>query len=196
MKDPFRELTSYEVTEYLGTSRAAWLARGAWFGDPDIKEAVLAKLKEHRAQDEITQGLYQGFGFNHETRDTSFRGCALGCMLPPRPHLRAYHLKTAPVYRLVHSSEVELRFGIDEGVARRIDTTFESQDTFEAAANFAVASVEVIPVGANLEGFGYDMNLYLAARGHEWPNYPPSAEVRAAAFFHAAAIAPIVEVQS
>lgn len=128
----------------------------AWFGDPEVKERALARLKEHRAKDEIVQGGYQDFLVNERwvsfvpvVEDQAlgvkaFKGCAIGCTLPPVPVERRRE------YEFTWHAEMQRVYGIDESVAALIDDTFESQESFDDAARFAVEVVEAIPVGADL----------------------------------------------
>lgn len=134
----------------------------AWFGDPALKERVVLKMKEHRAKDEIVRGTYQDFfvydkelGRDVLTLPTeegvapegsTYKGCAVGCTLPPIS--QKYDDGDFNWHQ-----EVEKHYGIDSYVAWLIDEIFESQDTFEEAAQFAVDVIEAIPVGADLSWF-------------------------------------------
>lgn len=136
-----------------------YLAEGAWFGNPQIKAAVLEKLRVHRAQDEFIQGSYQARTWaGAPAALPTYRGCALGCMVPIRVTTIKedaeipFYLLNAFDDEMEYNEEVEMRFGIDRDVAALIDATFELQPDFRAAGDFAVASVEAIPVGADLLG--------------------------------------------
>jgi hypothetical protein len=123
---------------------------GAWFGSPELKAWALAKMVAHRAQDEIIRGHYQ-----RGDSDTAagYRGCLVGCTLP-RCHedgtvgYRGYLLPGAGAVPSEGSwhVDVEILYGIPWEVANLLDDTFEDQ-AFEKAADFAVASIEAIPVG-------------------------------------------------
>lgn len=132
----------------------------AWFGDPDLKEQVVLRLKKHRQQDEIVQGFYQEYS---ET-ESGYRGCAVGCTLPPMFKYDKQLFSTQPEgqKRWINPGDqavweedgfhglIEKYYGVHEQVARLIDNVFEEQDTFEAAGDFAVAVIEAVPVGADL----------------------------------------------
>lgn len=134
----------------------------AWFGDPDLKSSVAAKMRKHRALDEIIRGSYQEpKSINDQV--TGFKGCALGCILPQMytyvddpawdgfPRDRWLRSEDAETYQESGwSGLVEKYYGIDRRVAGCIDNTFEEQTSFETAARFAVAVIEAIPVGADL----------------------------------------------
>lgn len=117
----------------------------AWFGDPELKERIVQKLKQHRAADQFVHGHYQTtLLLSDDLQDRYWKGCALGCMLPfgvvpeGSGNPDVWH-------RLV-----AVTFGLTEDVATVIDNCFEGQDNFALAGNFAVAVVEAIPVGADL----------------------------------------------
>lgn len=122
----------------------------AWHSDPDLKDEVVARMKHHRAQDEFIRGQYQKWA--PETA-SKYRGCALGCTLP--------YIKQRDARSITFSKEVQKRYGISFLVADMIDNIFEGLPNVEAAADFAVAVIETIPVGADLSGIacgGCDCN--------------------------------------
>jgi hypothetical protein len=111
-------------------------SKGAWYGDPDLKAEVVAKMKRHRDLDQFIQRTYQSLG-----EDGAVRGCALGCMIPVwQPVWEQEEVQLA----------VEAFFNIPRYVADWIDDEFEAQETLQLATDFAVAVVEAIPVGADL----------------------------------------------
>lgn len=126
--------------------------RGAWHGDPGLKEEVLLRLKRHRAQDAIAQGYYQLIAEVSGDRAlmeqaVAYKGCALGCMLPLQaPTNRALNQIASRDWH----RRIEDHFGIPKAVAEAIDNIFERQPDFETAGNFAVSVVEAVPVGADL----------------------------------------------
>ncbi len=134
----------------------------AWFGDPDLKASVIAKLKQHRAMDEIIQGYYQlhpsgqDGEYQHDlsTREHlkatagAYKGCAVGCTLPPISQ------EKLDADDFDWHQELQLQYGIPAWIAERIDEAFEHTEGFEAAANFAVEVIEAIPIGANLWSAG------------------------------------------
>ena len=110
----------------------------AWFGDPALKEEVVLRMKEHRAEDSIIQGEYQKFA---PEMATQYKGCLLGCTLPL--------VQIAPGLQMRWQRRVAEAYGIPTGVAYLLENVFENLP-FEEAANFAVESIEAIPVGADL----------------------------------------------
>lgn len=129
----------------------------SWHNDPALKAATVAKMKKHREQDELIQGVYQE---SDSDVPSGYRGCALGCMLPyldPLP--------SQPGAGWSYAQCVEEAFGIPQLVAAIIDRIFESFHDFDGAARFAVESIEAIPVGVDLTGF---MKAYFCEHGG-WP---------------------------
>lgn len=119
---------------------------GAWHGDPDLKEKIVLRMKEHRAQDEFVQGNYQilALAEHGQYRDV-LKGCAVGCMLEPVPREKQGEIDFS------WHKEIQEQFGIDYEVAMQIDNLFEHGTlSLEAASEFAIAVVEAIPVGADL----------------------------------------------
>lgn len=125
--------------------------KGAWHGDPELKAEVLARMIPHREQDEIIQGYYR---IRDSEKASGYKGCLVGCTLPG-------HLEDTKKCSPWDSNRVdrpregwhrrlELLYGIPADIAHLLDDTFEDQDTFEDAAEFAVASIEAIPVDADL----------------------------------------------
>lgn len=112
--------------------------RGAWQGDPAIKAATVERMRLHRERDEFIQGEYQRLAPNAAS---GYKGCALGCMVP-----KLEDESGEAVYAAVGNL-----LGIPYEVGEAIDETFESCETFDAAAAFAVGVVEAIPVGADLK---------------------------------------------
>lgn len=125
--------------------------RGAWFGDPEFKQQIVDLMHEHRRQDRLAQGVYREFGFDEHGNDRpetleNFKGCAIGCLITSKLgiEINRFSGEWQGWWR-----EVEREFNIPALVAQTIDRHFESQ-YFDDAAIFAVASIEAIPVGANL----------------------------------------------
>ncbi len=119
----------------------------AWLGDPDLKEQVLLRMKQHRAQDSIVQGLYQQYAPELATK---YRGCLLGCTLPQQSIITPVDVDGDDAETFNWHQGVEDLYGIDVTVAYVLEHVFESLSTTEEAADFAVASIEAIPVGADL----------------------------------------------
>ncbi len=112
----------------------------AWMGDPGLKEQVLLKMKEHRVEDSIVQGKYQEFD---PTLASKYRGCLIGCTLPrratadPRNYHSTWHVG------------VRRRYGIPLRLVYLLESIFEGLPEHRCA-DFAVESIEAIPVGADL----------------------------------------------
>jgi hypothetical protein len=131
----------------------------AWFGDPALKEEVVLRMKEHRAEDSIIQGDYQVYA---PEKATQYRGCLLGCTLPPEVNAQRV---------LVGSNwgwqrRVADAYGIPRGVAFYLENVFEGLP-FDEAADFAVESIEAIPVGADLTAVDEYWN-YQTENDLEW----------------------------
>lgn len=125
--------------------------KGAWHGDPELKAEVLARMVKHRQEDEIIQGSYR----IHDPETASgHKGCLVGCTLPAEledtQERVSWNSNRVARPREGWHRRVESLYGIPEDVAWLLDDTFEEQDTFDDAAEFAVASIEAIPVGADL----------------------------------------------
>lgn len=117
------------------------MGAGAWHGSAELKAEVLSRMLAHRAEDSIVQGIYQEL--DPEVA-SGYRGCLIGCTLPkpagPQGDLFGGHW---------HTRVAEL-YGIPKHVAEILDTVFEDLEPSECPT-FAVASIEAIPVGADLE---------------------------------------------
>jgi hypothetical protein len=124
----------------------------AWHGSHELKARVMARLREHWEQDEFIRGLYQEID---PIAAAGYRGCAIGCTLP----LQSKSQETLDDISSWHRRVEEL-YGISAEVAWVIDNTFESLESTEEAADFAVAVVEAIPVGALMPEDG-DLHSWL-----------------------------------
>lgn len=114
----------------------------AWLGDPNLKEQVVLRMKEHRVEDSIVQGIYQRYA---PEKATKYRGCLLGCTLPRVVNRGAVEASST----LGWPGKVEDLYGIPRQVAYLLENIFENLD-LQDCADFAVASIEAIPVGADL----------------------------------------------
>jgi hypothetical protein len=119
----------------------------AWHTSTDLKAEVMERLRAHRAADSFIQGFYQLPDPQHAT---GYRGCALGCTLPKLSPKDFAALEDCDDGR-PWWERIEREYGIPAEVARLVDYTFEEQDSFNSAADFAVAVIEAIPVGADLD---------------------------------------------
>jgi hypothetical protein len=136
----------------------------AWLGDPALKESVVLRMKEHRAEDSIIQGEYQVYAPEVATQ---YKGCLLGCTLPPEVNAQQ---------KLVNSNwgwqrRVAEAYGIPRGVAFYLENVFENLP-FDEAADFAVESIEAIPVGADLT----EVDRYWTYQNEFDPLWDPSME--------------------
>jgi hypothetical protein len=124
----------------------------AWHGDPELKERVVERMRQHRAADAFIQGSYQQLDIE---LPLGYRGCAIGCLLDKRPELIADLISDDADDNRWHAA-VQHEFGIPFDLAEQIDQTFEyftdGEDPHGRASDFAVAVVEAIPVGADLSG--------------------------------------------
>jgi len=111
----------------------------AWLEDPGLKEEVVLRMKQHRAEDSIVQGYYQECA---PELASQYKGCLLGCTLPQMKVDNADEI-------VAWHHEVERLYGIPVPVACLLEDLFENMD-FDEAAEFAVESIEAIPVGADL----------------------------------------------
>lgn len=91
-------------------------------GDPAIKEKYLTRLRLHRAQDEIIQGVYWENG----------KGCAVGCTI---------HASTHQAY--------EDELGISRIIATLEDRIFEGLPNI-LAKDFPIDFLEAVPVGVDI----------------------------------------------
>jgi hypothetical protein len=140
----------------------------AWHSNPALKAEVMERLRAHRAADSFIQGFYQLADPKHVT---GYRGCALGCTLPKLSRKDFAALESRDDGR-PWWERIEREYGIPAEVAGLIDYIFEEQDSFVEAADFAVAVIEAVPVGAELDRIEdawidaqmYDAELGAAAR--------------------------------
>jgi len=102
-------------------------------GDPQIKEKYLARVRAHRAADEIVKGQYWQEG----------KGCAVGCTIHSRQH-DAY----------------EKELGIPSELARLEDRIFEGLPNSKAKY-FPEQFLEAIPVGVCLKNVGWKFCIFL-----------------------------------
>jgi len=112
----------------------------AWHSNPDLKTEVVARMTAHRADDSIIQGIYQQID---PDLASGYRGCLIGCTLPPQAKGRGP--------RVGWHHRVEELYGIPTDIGHLLDRIFENLPTDDGQhARFAVASIEAIPVGADL----------------------------------------------
>lgn len=107
----------------------------AWFGEPALKRAAIARLRAHRKLDELFQGQWWGDG---SVFDEPRGGCMIGCL--------THHGAQCPF------EATEKMFGIPRAAAQALERTFEMSVDVDGAAEWAISSAEAIPVGADLFG--------------------------------------------
>jgi hypothetical protein len=95
----------------------------SFFGEQCLKDAVVARVKEHQRLDQIVQGTYWD----------GTRGCAIGCVLHSSDHM-AY----------------ETRLGLPVFLAYMDEYVFESLPLVGARA-WPLRFIEAVPVGVDLE---------------------------------------------
>ena len=104
----------------------------SFHGKQEIKDLYMARLKEHHRLDEIIQGTgYDGA-----------RGCAVGCTLNNYSH-----------------SAYEKELGLPAWIAHLEDKLFEGVSK-EQASKFAVAFLEAIPVGVDVEPVRWKLAIW------------------------------------
>lgn len=115
-------------------------ATTAWHGNHALKAEVLARMLVHRQEDSIVQGFYQELD---PELASGYRGCLIGCTLPkltgPDGRISGQHWH----------QRVETLYGIPKSIGVILDHMFEDLPPSECA-NFAVESIEAIPVNADL----------------------------------------------
>lgn len=114
----------FRATRYTGAMSTTPLR--AYHGDHALREATIARMREHAAADEIIQGRYWEHG----------KGCLVGCAIHDAPP-EGRHAAFPRVY------------GIPEVVARLADRIFEGLTPTEAK-ELPVAFFEASPAGADL----------------------------------------------
>ena len=110
----------------------------AFHGKQEIKELYLARVRAHRAANEIVKGKYWEKG-----RDGVFRGCAVGCTLHSGNH-----------------AEYESELGIPMALALIEDGIFEGLGE-ESHLAWPEEFLAAIPVGADLSGVADRFVLWL-----------------------------------
>ena len=112
--------------------------KGAFYGDPKLKEFLLNRLKAHYKADEIIQGSYFG---------ESGKGCALGCAMHQDNKDQSIYLAYQKEYN------IPLLVGVlQEKLFERLDNKFSKE--------FPIQFTEAIPVGADLSNIYYQFALF------------------------------------
>lgn len=107
----------------------------AWYGEQKLKDAALARLREHRRLDHLAQGVYFQDG----------RGCHLGCLT---------HTDSG-----AHEA-TERMFGLPQRVAYWLESVFEGLPS-DRCAWWVITSTEAIPVGADLSLCHHELAAWL-----------------------------------
>ncbi|HZQ08652.1 MAG TPA: hypothetical protein VFD70_18870, partial [Anaerolineae bacterium] len=105
----------------------------AYHGDPEVKEKYLARVRAHRAADQIIHGAYWQGG----------KGCAVGCTIHGDDH-----------------SAYERELGIPRIIAKLEDRIFEGMSN-SASLMFPERFLDAIPVGADLSMVWYKFAHWL-----------------------------------
>lgn len=141
---------------------------GAWFGEADLKRAIVARVAWHREQDLLIQGAYQ-----EPWRDgAKFKGCLVGCSLPlvSETWLRERD-RMDPLPQWHRLMERFLNIPVEIGLL--LDDVFE--ESFEEdAPDFAVNALNAIPVGADLSKPNLDRELE-----KQWRDTEPDLLIKA-----------------
>ena len=95
----------------------------SFFGEQCLKDAVVARVKEHQRLDQIIQGTYWD----------GVRGCAIGCVLHSDDHM-----------------SYETQLGLPVFLAHMDEYIFESIPPKEAVL-WPLRFIEAVPVGVDLE---------------------------------------------
>ena len=101
----------------------------AFHNDPVVREKYIARVHDHRAADEIVQGLY-----TEKYGKGKLRGCAVGCTIHSDRH-----------------EDYETELGIPRWLARIEDRLFEMMP-IENAKEWPLKFLSAIPLGADLDG--------------------------------------------
>ncbi len=99
----------------------------SFFGEQSLKDAVVARVKEHQRLDQITQGQYW-----EQDSDGIFRGCGIGCVLHSGTHI-----------------DFERQLGLPIFLAYMDEHIFESLPLAQAKW-WPLRLMEAMPVGVDL----------------------------------------------
>lgn len=110
----------------------------AWFNEPELKEAVMQQLRQHKRLDEIVQGSYWRHG----------KGCHLGCLTHTNNTIGSPH------------AAMERLFGIPNKIPWWLEAVFEGLP-IEQAKRWVIESTDAIPVGANLSLAHHSLGVWL-----------------------------------
>lgn len=149
----------------------------AFFGEPALKDAVMAQLRRHHKLDQIKQEYYWD--------EDSQSGCHLGCLT---------HTNNGGILRLTGET-----FGIGERFAELLEHAFEAAYSFNAA-NWVLESTNAIPLGADVRAVSLRLGSWLfspESEGsifYEISNHPKAEKVFTGASEYLASVAEAVTV--
>lgn len=129
----------------------------AWHGDGELKKLTVARMYQHRRLDDFIFGDYQ---LRSPEAAEGYKGCAVGCTLQVKLDGDGHPISPENGWW----EEMQKQYGIPTNIAEMIDDLFEDCPDRDTAANFAVAVVEAIPVGAHL----YDLDDKIQALAEEF----------------------------
>ena len=107
----------------------------AWHGEPELKRAALARVREDQRYDRITQGVYWSDG----------RGCNLGCLTRHDQNTHEW---------------LERLFGIEQRIGYWLEAVFEGLPE-EECSQWVLDSTEAIPVGADMSKCHHHFGAWL-----------------------------------
>jgi hypothetical protein len=125
----------------------------AWHGDPELKDAAVERMRAHRAEDTLIQGGYVSLA---PGTARGYMGCWHGCLtveaLAAEQGITIMELVdvTRNGDEINFHEEGERLFGIPRRLGALLDRLFEQHNDFAEVGAFAVATVEAMPVGADL----------------------------------------------
>lgn len=105
----------------------------SFFGDPQLKDRLVAQVKEHQRLDEIVQGTHWKHG----------KGCAVGCVVHSDRH-----------------EHFESLYGIPVSLAYLDEYVFENLPPAEAKS-WPLCFVQTVPVGVDLSNVATQFVLWL-----------------------------------
>lgn len=164
----------------------------AWHSDPLLKQRTVERMRAHRDADNLEGGSFlENPVWADEAGVDRTRGCFIGCLVVDvlaaengltarqvaerwwAPAFQFEAMPADPMWRvgdreMSWHEHAERMFGIPRLLAYRLDNIFESFPSGTAAeraarADWSVALVEAIPVGADLVGLveKYDFDAFV-----------------------------------
>lgn len=155
----------------------------AFHGEPKLKDAAVARLREHREADLLVRGTYWS-PVGHGERHRVYQGCAVGCLVAEAVCRRGRNTLRF-VGRLDYLAAYEEFFGIPSVLAQIEEGLFEGSygpvpgitrvyaPPPELYVTWPERFLTAIPVGADLSGIA---DAWMAAR-IDRRDMPTSAEL-------------------